>query len=52
MRMKNPNWGKVRISDEMAKANNWVPVVSANTVKRMLKKANLWPEKAVGEKIC
>jgi len=51
MRRKNPNWGKVRISDEMAKANNWVAVVSANTVKRMLKKANLWPGKASGEKI-
>ena len=35
-------WGKERIADEMAKANNWVPQVSANTVRRILQDAGLW----------
>jgi hypothetical protein len=34
----------------MAKANNWVPLVSPNTVKRILRDAELWPERGVGEK--
>lgn len=25
MRRENPGWGKARIAQEMAKANNWVP---------------------------
>ena len=32
------------IADEMAKGNNWVPVVSPNTVRRILRDADLWPE--------
>ena len=44
MRKKNPEWGKARISYEMSKENNWVPVVSPNTVKRILKDAGQWPE--------
>ena len=50
MREQNPEWGKARISDEMAKENNWVPVVSPNTVKRILKDADQWPERAEGKK--
>jgi hypothetical protein len=50
MRRENPNWGKARITQEMAKANNWVPLVSPNTVKRILVDANLWPERGVGGK--
>ena len=50
MRRQHPDWGKVRISQEMAKANNWVPLVSPNTVKRMLQDADLWPESGAGEK--
>jgi transposase len=42
MRRKQPKMGKRRISDEMAKANNWVPVVSPNTVRRILEEAGLW----------
>ena len=42
MRGEHPNWGKRRIADELAKGNSWVPVVSANTVKRILKDAGLW----------
>lgn len=50
LRQQNPDWGKARISQEMAKANNWVPLVSANTVKGILQKANLWPERGSGGK--
>lgn len=46
IRMKRAHsaWGKRRIADELAKANSWVPVVSVNTVKRILQEADLWPE--------
>ena len=43
LRQENPSWGKQRITDEVAKANNWVPLVSPNTVKRILQAAGLWP---------
>jgi transposase len=42
MRRLYPEWGKHRISDEMTKANNWVPLVSPNTVGRILAEAGLW----------
>jgi transposase len=38
----HPDWGKKRIEQELAKANNWVPVISPNTVRRILQDANLW----------
>ena len=38
----NPGWGKKRIADEMSRGNNWVPLVSHNTVKRILQEAGLW----------
>ncbi len=44
MRHQHPEWGKRRITDELAKGNNWVPLVSPNTVKRILEDAGLWPE--------
>lgn len=44
MRRQHPDWGKFRIADEMAKENNWVAVVSPNTVRRILRAADLWPE--------
>lgn len=50
LRRQNRDWGKTRIAQEMAKANNWVPIVSPNTVKRILKDADLWPESGSGEK--
>jgi transposase len=50
LRRKNPDWGKTRKSQEMAKANNWVPVVSPNTVRRILTEAGLWPESGSGKK--
>jgi len=44
LRRQHPDWGKRRLSDDMAKANNWVPVVSPNTVRRILQEAGLWSE--------
>lgn len=43
LRREHPDWGKKRIADEVAKGNNWVPLVSPNTVKRILQDAGLWP---------
>ena len=48
MKRAHPEWGKRRIADEMAKANNWVPLVSSNTVRRILQDAGLWPEPETG----
>lgn len=42
LRRAHADWGKHRIADEMAKGNNWVSVVSPNTVRRILKEAGLW----------
>ena len=44
MRHAHPEWGKQRIADELAKGNQWVPLVSPNTVRRILQDAGLWPE--------
>jgi len=35
-------WGKQRLADELAKENGWVPLVSPNTIKRILQDAGLW----------
>jgi hypothetical protein len=43
LRHAHPTWGKERMAAELAKANGWVPLVSANTVKRILRDAGLWP---------
>ena len=50
MKRGHENWGKRRIANEMAKGNNWEPIVSANTVRRILHTAGLWPESGVGGK--
>ena len=50
LRRAHPDWGKARIAHEMAKANHWVPLVSPNTVKRILRSADLWPESGAGKK--
>ncbi len=42
LRQQQPTWGKQRLADELAKANNWVPLVCPNTVKRLLREAGLW----------
>lgn len=44
IRRENGGWGKQRIADELAKKNNWIPVISPNTVKRILENAGLWPQ--------
>jgi transposase InsO family protein/transposase len=44
MRRQNESWGRQRIADELAKKNNWIPVISPNTVKRILQDARLWPQ--------
>ena len=51
-RRAHPEWGKQRIANELAKGNNWVPLVSPNTVRRILEDAGLWRtvEADVGEK--
>jgi transposase len=49
LRKGHPNWGKKRIADELAKANNWVPLVSPNTVKRILVDAGLWQAVVAGQ---
>jgi transposase len=46
----HPDWGKKRIEQELAKANNWVPVVSLNTVRRILQDAKLWTSSREGKK--
>jgi Homeodomain-like domain len=46
LRQQQPTWGKQRLADELAKANQWIPLVSPNTVKRILRDAGLWSEPA------
>jgi len=42
LRQQHPKWGKRRITDEIAKENNWTALVSPNTVRRILVDAGLW----------
>jgi len=42
LRGLHADWGKHRIAAEVAKANNWVALVSPNTVRRILEEAGLW----------
>ena len=50
---QHADWGKHRLTDEIAKANNWVPLVSPNTVRRILEDAGMWKpeEKRVKKKV-
>jgi transposase len=52
LRREHAVWGKKRLADALAKANNWVPLVGPNTVKRILQDAGLWatPEASEGKK--
>jgi transposase len=50
MKKEHEDWGKQRIADELAKANNWVPVVSRNTVRRILRDTGLWTEPIIPAK--
>lgn len=49
MKQEHSNWGKKRITHELAKRNNWVAVISPNTVKRVLKEAGMW--EAIAEEV-
>lgn len=42
MHQAHPDWGKRRLADELAKANNWVPLVSLNTVRSILIEKGMW----------
>jgi hypothetical protein len=46
----HPDYGKKRIEQELAKANHWEPVVSANTVRRILEDKQLWTSGQAGKK--
>lgn len=50
LRQNHPSWGKQRLADELAKANGWRPLVSPNTVKRILRDAGLWITQTPGQK--
>ena len=50
IRKAHPEWGKRRIADELATRNNWTPLVSPNTVRRILQDAGLWPQIESGSK--
>ncbi len=51
LRRQNPKWGKRQIADELSKANRWEPLISPNTVKRILVDAGLWtPLQAMAKK--
>ncbi len=50
LRQAHAEWGKHRITHEIAKAHNWVAVVSPNTVKRILWEAGLWQAPTVQKK--
>jgi len=44
LKKENREWGKRRIADELAKKNGWVPVISPNTVREILREKGMWPE--------
>src|SRR5262245_44182024 len=50
LRRDHPDWGKDRIAHELAKAHDWVPLVSPNTVRRILREAGLWDASAAPAK--
>ena len=50
LKQEQPEWGRRRLADELAKAHGWVPLVSPSTVKRILRAAGFWPAPAVPAK--
>lgn len=44
LKKEHCKWGRRRIAAEIAKQNNWVPLVSPSSVKRILEQAGLLPE--------
>ncbi len=50
LKKENNQWGKRRIADELAKKNGWVPVISPNTVREILREKGMWTETASASK--
>jgi len=50
LRQQHGEWGKQRLADELAKANGWAPLLSPNTIKRILRDAGLWKTTQVPRK--
>jgi transposase len=50
LRREHPDWGKDHIADELAKAHDWVPIISPNTVRRIVRDAGLWEPAAAAAK--
>ena len=50
LKQEQPDWGRRRLADELAKAHGWVPLVSPSTVKRILRAAGVEPAPAVPAK--
>lgn len=44
LKTNHPDWGKRRIADEVSKSNDWIPLISPNSVRRILQENGLWPE--------
>lgn len=44
LRQQHASWGKQRIADELSKENQFVPLASRGTVRRILVDAGLWPK--------
>jgi transposase len=42
LHQQHADWGKKRLANEIAKANNWVSQVSPNGVRRVLLEAGKW----------
>jgi transposase len=50
LKQAQPTWGRVRIAQELAKANHWVPLLSPSSVRRVLRRAGMLPEPTRREK--
>ena len=50
LRRAHPDWGKTRISQEIAKEHSWVPTASPSAVRRILEDADLWSDSVAGKK--
>lgn len=42
LKKENKEWGKRRIADELAKNNGWIPIISPNTVREILREKGMW----------
>ena len=44
LKANHADWGKRRIADELSKSNEWIPLISPNSVRRILLENGLWPQ--------